>query len=218
MAPQQGERLPAPRAAVTAAREIPGHLNPRQARVIPPPRPRPRPSLNALRSAGPVVGQTAVTSGTTAGRRIRTRLLRRPAEHHPLQYRQVSAQLLQLGSLPRVLRPQPRVLLAQLADQPRQLPVRLQRGSQHVPQRCLSTLRILDNPSLSRHATQQTPSEAANHVLRCPACRSPQPSWTPTSRHTISEYLRSTGVVPTSPAAPSAVLRNARQTRTPMTH
>src|SRR5262249_23704091 len=33
--PQQGERLPAGRAAVPAAREVPGHLDPRQMRVIP---------------------------------------------------------------------------------------------------------------------------------------------------------------------------------------
>ena len=51
VAPQRGERLPALRAAVPAAREIPDHLNPRQARVIPPPRPRPRAPLNALRPA-----------------------------------------------------------------------------------------------------------------------------------------------------------------------
>src|SRR5204863_3828128 len=82
------------------------------------------------------------------------------------QYRQVSAQPLQLRRLPRVLRPQPRVLLAQLAGHPRQLPVRLQRGGQHVPQRCLSILRIRDNASRSHHAAQQTPSAAANHASR----------------------------------------------------
>jgi hypothetical protein len=37
-------------------------------------------------------------------------------------------------------------------------------NSQHVPQRCLSTLRIRDNAGRHRHAAQQTPSAAANHA------------------------------------------------------
>ena len=46
--PQRRERLPALRAAVPAAREIPEHLKPGQVRVIPPPRPRPRTPLTPV--------------------------------------------------------------------------------------------------------------------------------------------------------------------------
>jgi hypothetical protein len=66
----------------------------------------------------------------------------------------------------RVLRPQPRVLLAQLLRQPRQPRIRLQRRSQHLPQRRLSILRIRDNTGCNHHAAQQTPSAAADHALR----------------------------------------------------
>jgi len=159
---QRRERLPAFRAAVPAPGKIPEHLEPGQVRVIPPPCPCPRAALP------PRAGPGTLPAGGIAGtaRRLRARPLRRPPEHHPLQNRQVSAELPQLGSLLRVLRPQPFVLLAQLRRQPRQLPVRIQRRSQHIPQRCLSILRIRDNARRNRHAAQQTSSPAANHAPR----------------------------------------------------
>src|SRR5207342_69670 len=88
--PQRRERLPAFRAAVPAAREIPEHLKPRQARVIPPPRPRPRSALPP-RAAPAIPALTVLTSGITAAGRLRARLLRRPPEQHPLQDSQISA-------------------------------------------------------------------------------------------------------------------------------
>src|SRR6266852_5586648 len=87
--PQRRERLPALRAAVPAAREVPEHLKPGQVRVIPPPRPGPRTPL-VPRAAPAVPARPAVTSGTTTGRRLRARLLRRPPEQHPLQNNQIS--------------------------------------------------------------------------------------------------------------------------------
>jgi hypothetical protein len=166
MITQRRERLPALRAAVSPAREVPGHLESRQVRVIPPPRPRPRPPLNALL---PVPARPAVLA-RAAGRRPRPRLLRRPAEHQPLQHREVSPQPLRLGvplriprSQPRDLLAQQRVLLAQRRVSRRMLPVRLQRGSQRLLQRP-SIPRIQDHASRNRHAPQQTPSALANHA------------------------------------------------------
>jgi hypothetical protein len=190
--PEQRERLPAPRATVPAPREVPGHLEPGQVRVIPA-RPARAPEPRFPRS-GPSAQPAAGIPGTAG--RLRARPLRRAPEHHPLQDRQASTQLIQLdGLLPvlraqprvllrvlraqprvllRVLRAQPRVLLraqptillAQLSRQPRYLPVRLQRSSQHIPQRCLRTLRTRDNASRNHHAAQQTPSAAADHAPR----------------------------------------------------
>ena len=175
MVPQRRERLPALRAAVPAIREIPEHLQPRQARVIPPPRPRPRAALLS-RGAPPFPVLPAATSGIiiAAGRRPRPRLLRRPPEQHPLQHSEVSPEPLQLGvplritlSQPRHLLPQQRVVLDQPVSQLRQLPVRLQGLSQHaLRRRRLSTLRIPDHASRNRHAAQQTRSATANHAPR----------------------------------------------------
>ena len=69
----------------------------------------------------------------------------------------------------------------------------IQRRSQHIPQRRLSTLRIRDNASRNRHAAQQTPSAAANHAPRASVSQpaAATASWTPTPLHTNSEYLRS---------------------------
>jgi hypothetical protein len=180
IAAQPRERRPAPRAAVPATLKIPGHLNPGQVRVIPSPRPRPRPALPARR---PPASIPAAITARPRHRRPRPPALRRPAEHHPLQDRQVSPQPLQLGSLPRVRLPQPGVLLPHLAQQPRHLPVRLKRRSQHVPQRRLSTLQIRDNARRNRHAAQQTPSAAANHAppATCPI----PPAATAPARHSF---------------------------------
>ena len=88
----------------------------------------------------------------------------KPAEQHPLQHRQTSAQLLQLSVALRIplqktrdLLPQPRDLRPLPLRQLRQLPVRLQRHGQRITGRCLSTLRIPDHASRNRHAAQQTP-------------------------------------------------------------
>ena len=165
MIPQRRERLPALRAAVPAAREIPGHLNPRQMRVIPPSRPRPRPPLNALLPRrDPVAGSrrhqrhhrrqaapdaTSPTTARTASAaeppgQPAAAPTQRPAPHHAPRSRAV--------------------LLRQPTGQLRQPPVRLQRLSQHhFHGRRPSTLRIPDHASRNRHAAQQTPSAAANH-------------------------------------------------------
>jgi hypothetical protein len=191
---QPGERHPGLRAAVPAAGKIPDHLEPGQMRLIPPPRPRPRaPLLPAPVSAIPF---PAAARAVLTGSRLRPRPLRGPPEHHPLQNRQVSPEIHQLGRLPGVLLPQPGVLLpepgvllAQLSGQPRHLPVRFQRRSQHIPQRCLSTPQDQDNPRRDRHPAQQTPSTTANHAPRtaCPdPAESPPPNY---STHATSEYL-----------------------------
>src|SRR6266702_3903262 len=62
---QQRERLPALRAAVTAALEVPHHLEPGQIRVIPPPRPRPRAPL-PLRAVPVRLPPAAVTARNRA--------------------------------------------------------------------------------------------------------------------------------------------------------
>src|SRR5229473_826201 len=164
-------------------------------RVIPPPRTRPRPPLSLLtRSVPPVLRR--LPAAVTARGGSRTRPLRGPPEQHPLQNRQVSPQPLQLSRLLRVLRPQPGVLLpehgillAQLSNQPRHLPVRLQGRSQHLPQRRLSTLQNRDKTSRNRHAAQQTPSAAANHAPRT-TCLTPSAGTTgEPAHHATSEYL-----------------------------
>jgi hypothetical protein len=103
----------------------------------------------------------------------RTRPLRRPAEQHPLQNRQVSPQLPHLSvplriplAQPGVVRPQQRVLRTQLASHHRQLPVQLHSLSQRIPQRRLSIPRNRDHASRDCHAAQQTPSASANHASR----------------------------------------------------
>ena len=176
---QQRERHPALRAAVPAPREIPDNPETRQVRIIPPPRPRPRAAFRPR--AVPAV-PARITAGAITARRLRPRLLRRPAEHHPLQYRQAGPQFLQLSRLRRVLLTQPRVLLArprvipaQLLRRLRELPVRLQRRCQRIPQGRLSTLRNRDNADRNRHAAQQTPSAVANHAPRASVSHEPSP-------------------------------------------
>jgi hypothetical protein len=97
---------------------------------------------------------------TAAGRRLRRRLLRRPAEQHPLQHRETSAELLQLSVTPRIPLQKTRDLLPQPRDlRPlplRQLPVRLQSNSQRITGRCPSTLRIHKHACRDRRAAQQT--------------------------------------------------------------
>ena len=139
MVPQQRERLPALRAAVPAALEIPDHLNPGQMRVITPPCPRPRTPLLVTAAARTALQLPAAAGITITGIRPRARVrpLRGPPEQHPLENRQVSPEILQLGRQFGVLRPQPGVLLAQLRRQPRHLLIRFQRSSQHVPKRYL---------------------------------------------------------------------------------
>ena len=170
---------------------------PGQVRVIPPPRPRPRTAprfvpVPASRHHPPAPSLPAPGSGP--------RPLRRPPEHHPLQDRQVSPQLPHLSvpvritlaelpdlglplrvplTEPRVLRPQPGVLI--------------QRRGQRIPQRRLSPHRIREHARRNRHAAQQTSSAAANHA----SCAVSQPTATNSMRrrqhpvnHATSEYLR----------------------------
>ena len=171
-------------------------------RVIPPPRPRPRAPLRSRSRQGrpplPAAARAIVTGG-----RLRARALRGAPEQHPLQNRQVSPEILQLGRLPRVLRPKPGVLLpkpgillAQLSGQQRHLPVRFQRRSQHIPERCLSTLQDRDNPRRDRHAAQQTPSTTANHAPRA-TCPDPADTIAELLHHATSEYLRRRGMAMT---------------------
>ena len=92
---QDRERLPALRAAVPASREVPGHLKPRQPRVIPPPRTSPGTVFYLLL---PVCRLPALTGAVSA--RSRAGLLRRPPEYDPLQHRDRGVRLGQLASLP----------------------------------------------------------------------------------------------------------------------
>ena len=179
MIPQRRERLPALRTAVPAPREIPEHLEPGQVRVIPPPRPRPRPPLHVLPVGAIPCPPAASSIITAAGRRLRRRLLRRPAEQHPLQHCETSAELLQLSVPLRIplqktrdLLPQPRDLRPLPLRQLRQLPVRVQRHSQRITRRCLS---IRNHASRNRHAAHQTPSAAANHAPRASVSRPQAP-------------------------------------------
>ncbi len=163
IAAQRRERRPALRAAVPAALKVPDHLNPGQARVIPPPRPRPRtarPALITARAAGRRLPAALILRRW----RLRPRPLRRVTEHHPLQDRQRSAHPLQLSRLPRDLGITPRESLPQLRGNPLPALVRLQRRGQRSPQRRHIGIRTRDHPSRNRHATQQTPSPAANHA------------------------------------------------------
>ena len=190
---QQRKRHPALRAAIPALK-IPDHLNPGQVRVIPPPRPRPRAALL------PGAASAAPPAAAIAARPLRARPLRRPPEHHLLQDRQVSLQLPHLSvpvritlaelpdlglplrvplTEPRVLRPQPGVLI--------------QRRGQRIPQRRLSPHRIREHARRNRHTAQQTSSAAANHA----SCAVSQPTATNSMRgrqhpvnHATSEYLR----------------------------
>ena len=73
IAAQARERRPALRAAVPAAPEIPGHLDPGQMRVIPPPRPRPRTPLLPARAAPAQI--TALPRVPAVRRRLGPRLL-----------------------------------------------------------------------------------------------------------------------------------------------
>ena len=192
---QPRERHPALRAAVPATGKVPDHLEPGQMRVIPPPRPRPRAPLVPA-PARAVLPLPAAARAIVTGGRLRARALRGAPEQHPLQNRQVSPEILQLGRLPRVLRPQPGVLLpkpgillAQLSGQQRHLPIRFQRRSQHIPERCLSTLQDRDNPRRDRHPAQQTPSTTVNHAPRT-TCPDPADTIAELLHHATSEYLR----------------------------
>lgn len=113
--------------------------------------------------AGPGALPARARGGAIA-RRLRPRSLRRPHEHHPLLYRQVSAQLLELCRLPRVLLAQMAVLLraAQQSAAPAHgsppgpQPTRPAAMPQHAP-----------NPGhadRSHHTAQQTPSVAEYHA------------------------------------------------------
>jgi hypothetical protein len=145
------ERLPALRAPVPAALEVPDHLNPGQMRIIPPPRP-------GARAPGPRrAAALLVPAAVTPARRTGPHLLRRPPEHHPLQHRQRGLHLLQLGVTPRgrltqpgVLRPQLLVLRTQLSSELLPAPVRLQRPGQHIFNRGVS-IHLRQHPSRSSH-------------------------------------------------------------------
>src|SRR5271165_3408999 len=203
---QQRERLPAVRAAVPAAREIPEHLEPRQPRIIPPARTRPRTALHLLLL--PAARLPAVTGIiiVTVAVRGRAGLLRRPPEHDPLQDRDRGVRLGQLsglsaGQLPqlladpgqlRVLLPQLRVLPGQVIDSYRLLLDDFQRPREQLlsgrsagGQRP-GTIRARQNPGPRSHEPQQTLPSPANHAPR-PACRSRRPRKT---SHPPSQELR----------------------------
>ena len=191
IAAQQRERLPALRAAVPAPREIPDHLEPGQVRVIPPPRPRPRAALlPRRRSRGPgppapparrhrpaAPGATSPTTGRT------------PSAAVPPGQPAASSSSAACAAFSSAAARSPRRPLAGAVSAASQLPVRLQRRSQRIPQGRLSILRIRDNASRNRHAAQQTPSAAANHAPRASVSQRAA-LIAPTPRHTTSEYLR----------------------------
>ena len=87
-------------------------------------------------------------------------LLRGPAEHHPLQHRQLCSHLLKLSLTLRNTLTQPNVLYGQLLHQRRQLLVRLQRPREPTPQ-LRDSIRLRNHPG-SSHRPQQTPSDARN--------------------------------------------------------
>ena len=164
------ERRAAPLAAVTAVLEVPDHLDPRQVRVIPAGVTRPAPPPWRVS----ILACPGLVTGPAAG--LRPRLLRGPAEHHPLQHGQRGLHLLQLGitarqllTQPGVLRPQALVLRAQPSSKLLPSLVRLQRPGQRIPQRRVS-IHLRKHPSHSRHKAQQTRSDAPHHASR-PACQ-----------------------------------------------
>jgi hypothetical protein len=141
------------------------HLEPRQPRVIPPPRTRPRTALDLL-PAAPIPAVTGtriiIIIIIAAAARSRAGLLRRPPEQHPLQHRDSGIRLGQLISLPGSQLPQLRVLPGQLIDS-RRLPIN---DSQRPRQQLLrgrpaggrrpGTIPVRQNPSRRSHEPQQT--------------------------------------------------------------
>ena len=216
---QEAERLPASRAAVPAAREVPEHLEPRQPRVVPPPRTRPGTAFHLLLLL-PAVRLPAVTGAgiiiviVTAAVRSRAGFLRRPAEHDPLQHRDRGVRLGQLLSLPADQLPQLladpdqlRVLLPQLPDLPgllldlrRLLLDDLQRTCQQplsgrsARRRRPGTARARQNTGHRSHEPQETPSARRRHPEHA---NSPQltNTWRRESLHRICEDLRQIGRV-----------------------
>ena len=184
MIAQGRERLPALRAAVPAAREVPEHLEPRQPRVTPPPRTRPGTAFHLLLLPATRLPAAVTSAGiiVTAAVRGRARLLRRPPEHDPLQHRDGLIRLGQLSRLPadqipqlpvdpgqlRVLLPLLRVLPGQLIDPRRLLINDFQRPRQQLLSgrpaggRRPGTVRVCQDPGRRSHGSQQTPPSPAN--------------------------------------------------------
>ena len=208
MIAQPRERLPAPRTAVPAFREVPDHLKPRQPRVIPPPRTRPGTAFYLLLLPAarlPAAARTGII--ITVAVRSRARLLRRPPEHDPLQHRDGLIRLGQLSRLPadqlpqlpvdpgqlRVLLPLLRVLPGQLIDSCRLLINDFQRPRQQLlsgqpaGERRPGTVRACQNPGCRSHGPQQTLSSPANP--RTPPGVS-QPSATQDSAATVTGFAK----------------------------
>ena len=166
IAAQARERRPALRAAVPAAREIPDHLDPGQVRVIPPPGPRPRAAL--LPRAGPGTlpagagrrRHCPAAPGATAPTTART-----PSAAIPPGQRAASP----ARRLPRVLRPQPRVLLAQLRR-----PAAPAHGSPPAPQPARPAAMPQHPPNPGQRQPPQ-PSRSTANTLSSRKSRTPHP-------------------------------------------
>ena len=176
------ERPPAPRTAIRPVLEIPGHLGPGQMRVIPPAVPRPAPlPRHAGRTVAPRAARPAIP---LAGGGL-TALLRGPAEHHPLQHRQLSGHLLKLSAALRQALTQPGILPGQLRDQHGQPLVRRQRIRQRIPQ-LRDRIGLRNHPG-NRHRPQQTPSGTRNHASRPGVSRPRHPRAKQTPNHKTSD-------------------------------
>ena len=162
--PQRRERLPALRAAVPAAREIPEHLKPRKMRVIPPPRPRPRDRVSApsplprFRGPGAAISGTAVTGPAAPGATSPTTARTPAAATPPDQPADCSSSASRSASRARTsARDTPQLRVSAARNRPFSSSAAASASSRG--QR-LSTLRIPDHASRNHHAAQQTPSAA----------------------------------------------------------
>jgi len=185
IAAQPRERRPALRAAVPAAPEIPDHLDPGQVRAIPPPARAPGPRLFPVPVPAPCPpGPEAASLPGGSGR---DRSDDRPNTSRCNTAR--SARSLSISATCPAFSARSRALSARSSPASRA-------SSRFASSAAASTSRSdasAPSESGTTPATTATrPSKHPQQPLRTPAsaCRSPQRSWTPTPRHTISEYLR----------------------------
>ena len=159
----------------TRRSKIPDHLDPGQARVIPPPRPSPRAAFLPRPLPGPGPARRPRPARPAAPAATAPTTARTPSAAEPPGQPAVSPAR---RPAPRRARSSRSPSTGSSAARRAELPVRIQRRSQHIPQRCLSILRIRDNTRRNRHAAQQTPSAAANHAPRASVSQ-PTALWTP---------------------------------------
>ena len=165
--------------------------------VIPPSRPRTRPPLPALRPRSRVPEPSPPSSPSPAVPVPGCDL----SDDRPNSICWKTARSARgrskLSHLLGVLRPQPRVLLAQLSSQVRHLLIRREGRSQHSTSRSGASASSESGTTPTAAVTSHSKHPQQPQIThRAPACRTPRRSWMPTPRHTIAEYLRIRGRPP----------------------